>query len=61
MGSCGFETADKDAAGRLQNILAPVSGERFEMHQYRNPPTIGEHTTEVLTEWLAASKDRVTD
>jgi len=56
-----FETADEDAADQLQSILAPVSGDRFETHQYRNPPNIGEHNTEVLTEWPEASKDGATD
>jgi len=56
-----FETLNEDTTDELQSILAPVSGDRFETHQYRNPPAIGEHTTEVLAEWSGASQDGATD
>jgi crotonobetainyl-CoA:carnitine CoA-transferase CaiB-like acyl-CoA transferase len=39
----------------LQTVLAPVSGERFGPGQYRDPPSVGEHTAEVLDEWVESA------
>ncbi|MDR9431719.1 MAG: CaiB/BaiF CoA-transferase family protein [Natronomonas sp.] len=39
----------------LQTLLAPVSGERFGPGQYRDPPSVGEHTAEVLDEWVESA------
>ncbi|MFC6766877.1 CaiB/BaiF CoA transferase family protein [Natrinema soli] len=43
--------SNNDVKDELQTVLTPVSGERFSPAQYRNPPSIGEHSEEVLAEW----------
>lgn len=50
-----FESASDDADA-LQTVLTPVSGERFGPGQYRDPPDVGEHTDDVLEDWVGADR-----
>ncbi|GGL64021.1 CaiB/BaiF CoA transferase family protein [Halocalculus aciditolerans] len=43
-----------------QTVMAPVSGERFGPEQYRDPPDIGEHTEEILRDWLLSDEEQET-
>ncbi|WP_248895731.1 CaiB/BaiF CoA transferase family protein [Haloplanus halobius] len=42
---------DESETPELQTVLAPISGEEFGPTQYRDPPSVGEHTQTVLDEW----------
>lgn len=46
-----FRGVDDDDPDARQTVLAPVVGQRFGPSQYRDPPSVGEHTDEVIREW----------
>jgi len=57
-----MRTAVRDPQGRPVDLLGtPFHIDGVDLPPTRMPPALGEHTAEVLTEWLALSADEIED